>query len=307
MMSTAKTRPPWRFRPIQSGRSQLAITPPPVFTGAILTRKVKENSPRGTNVGKPVTAGDAGDILTYSFDTTAVDNDNDHAMFSIDRVTGQIMTKGKLNAEADAEGLQLQVTVTATDPWNDDSEGTRNFGSVVVTITIDNVNEAPRFTVGPTRDEQGENEDADPGTTEVIDIPSLAYAVTDADNTDADIKWSLMGADKDAFEIEKDADTTPSEAASSATVMFKKSPNFEKPIDANKDNVYMVTVVATDKKKLTATRDVVITVTNADDPGKITFSSEQPKVRIDFTATLADEDGGVDDEKVKWQWRRAKG
>ena len=32
----------------------------------------------------------------------------------------------------------------------------------------------------------------------------------------------------------------------------------------------MVTVVATDAKKLTAMRDVVITVTNADDPGKIT-------------------------------------
>ena len=47
-------------------------------------------------------------------------------LFSIDRVTGQIMTKGKLNAEAVAEGdrdttvdgFQLQVTVTATDPWN---------------------------------------------------------------------------------------------------------------------------------------------------------------------------------------------
>ena len=55
-------------------------------------------------------------------------------------------------------------------------------------------------------------------------------------------------------------------------MVFKKSPNFEKPIDTNKDNVYMVTIVATDKKKLTAIRDVVITVTNADDPGKITFS-----------------------------------
>ena len=78
----------------------------------------------------------------------------------------------------------------------------------------------------------------------------------------------------------------------SAMVMFKKSPNFEKPADANMDNMYMVTVVATDKKKLTAMRDVVITVKNANDDGKITFSSEQPKVRIDFTATLTDEDGG---------------
>ena len=39
---------------------------------------------------------------------------------------------------------------------------------------------------------------------------------------------------------------------------FKNAPNFEKPADANMDNVYMVTVVVTDsgadgKNKLTAT------------------------------------------------------
>ena len=62
----------------------------------------------------------------------------------------------------------------------------------------------------------------------------------------------------------------------------------------------MVTVVATDAKKLTAMRDVVITVKNVNDDGKITFSSVQPKVGIPFTATLTDEDGVVGD--VKWQW-----
>ena len=31
-----------------------------------VARKVKENSPPGTNVGKPVTPGDAGDVLTYT-------------------------------------------------------------------------------------------------------------------------------------------------------------------------------------------------------------------------------------------------
>ena len=54
---------------------------------------------------------------------------------------------------------------------------------------------------------------------------------------------------------------------------------------------------------MTATRDVVITVTNANDDGTITLSSVQPKVGIDFTATLSDPDGGVKD--VKWQWALA--
>ena len=46
---------------------------------------------------------------------------------------------------------------------------------------------------------------------------------------------------------------------------------------------------------------VMITVTNANDAGTITFSSVQPKVRIPFTATLTDEDG-VKEGTVKWQW-----
>ena len=72
----------------------------------------------------------------------------------------------------------------------------------------------------------------------------------------------------------------------------------------------MVTVVVTDPGmntdrrlgvgKLTAMRDVAITVTNANDDGEITLSSEQPKVGVDFTADLSDEDGVVGD--VKWQW-----
>ena len=265
------------------------------------TREVKENSPPGTAVGKPVDAGDAGDVLTYTLRATTVGSG--HAdPFGIDRATGQIMTKGALDAEGPI--ASYLVTVRATDPYGDPNVGTAdetNSDEVAVTITVDNVNEAPRFTVGPTRDEQEENEDTDEDTSNGIAIPTLSYAVTDADNVDADINWSLMGADKDAFEIDKDATPTPSGATSSATVMFKETPNYEMPTDANMDNMYMVTVVATDKKKLTATRDVVITVTNAADAGTITFSSVQPKVGIPFMATLTDEDGVVM-ESVKWQW-----
>ena len=64
----------------RSGRSPPVITPPLCsrrWHGIV--RKVKENSPPGTNVGKPVTAGDAGDILTYSL--TGTENSSDHAMF----------------------------------------------------------------------------------------------------------------------------------------------------------------------------------------------------------------------------------
>ena len=48
-------------------------------------------------------------------------------------------------------------------------------------------------------------------------------------------------------------------------------------------------------------RDVVITITNVDEEGTVTLSSEQPKVGIALTATLEDPDGVVADS-VKWTW-----
>ena len=51
-----------------------------VTTDTQVGRKVDENSPPGTNVGKPVTANDAsGDVLTYTFGT-----DNDEGSYRID-------------------------------------------------------------------------------------------------------------------------------------------------------------------------------------------------------------------------------
>ena len=167
----------------------------------------------------------------------------------------------------------------------------------VVNITITNVNEAPTVTGGATRVSYAEST----ATTNWW----RSYAATDEESTETDdlcasvsagstCAWSLSGADMGDFDIATDGMLT-----------FKTSPNFESPADSNGDNVYMVTVVATDSgtPKLTATRDVVITVTNAEDQGEVALSSVQPKVGFDFTASLTDEDGGVKD--VKWQWASA--
>ena len=268
----------------------------PDFSDGATTRRVKENSPSGTAVGKPVTAGDAGDVLTYTL--TGINLGG----YRIDPATGQIMVGTVPNRESLPAPFAHAVTVRATDPYGDpDIENAEpgNSGTIDVSITVENVNESPKMTVGPTRDRQDENEDT--ANDEGIQIPTLTYTATDVDASDA-IRWTLEGADKDAFKVTPgtaDPDLTDG-VTLTATLAFKKSPNFEKPIDANMDNMYMVTVVATDKKNLTAMRDVVITVENVDDDGKITFSSVQPKVGIPFTAVLSDEDGVVGD--VKWQW-----
>ena len=129
------------------------------------------------------------------------------------------------------------------------------------------------------------------------EITSQTTSTCTAATADAICEWSLTGPDAADFNIAKE-DTTFGQLS------FKKAPDYEKPIDADMDNMYMVTVVVTDsgKNKLTATRDVVIEVTNVDEHGSVTYSSVQPLVGVPFTATLSDPDGMTTD--VKWQWWR---
>ena len=110
-----------------------------------------------------------------------------------------------------------------------------------VIITIDNVNEAPRVTIGVTKNEHQENMPNDSSTADIDETVFIdTYTVEDVDVDDA-IKWSLMGDDKDAFEF--DPPSTPDiDATDGVTnnLVFKKSPNYEKPTDTDMDNMYMV-------------------------------------------------------------------
>ena len=80
------------------------------------------------------------------------------------------------------------------------------------------------------------------------------------------------------------------------------APNFEKPADADKDNVYEVTITATDGNANMATRDVKVTVTNAEEAGKVTLSQPRPRVGLAITASYSDPDGGL--ASATWQWWR---
>ena len=264
----------------------------PVFPTGSGARSVDENSPPGASVGKPVVANDApGDVLTY----TLGDTDADEA-FDIYQATGQITVGARttLDTETDAEAT---VEVTATDPADGDA-------MQEVTITVKNVNEAPMISEGFTRNSQPEYDDG----TEAGDVATaitaakvvVAYEATDPEITGAgtcvmaSCTWSVSGTDAGDFEISN-------VAATFGALTFKEAPNYEMQADANRDNVYMVTVVVTDSKKATAMRDVTITITNVDEDGTVTLSSEQPKIGIALTATLEDVDGVVADS-VKWTW-----
>ena len=85
---------------------------------------------------------------------------------------------------------------------------------------------------------------------------------------------------------------------------FVAPPDFDAPTDSNRNNEYVVTVVASDGAK-TSTRSVTVTVEDVDEPGTVTLSSPQPMVDIDLTATLSDPDGRI--TNIEWRWELQEG
>ena len=200
----------------------------PTFSGTSTARSVEENTVPGANIGTPVTATDSNtDKLTYSLGGT------DAGFFDIDRTSGQLLTKAPLDYE---DKKTYSVTVTATDPSGESA-------TMAVTITITNVNEAPAVTVITPTVYFVENASG----------PVAAYGATDPDGDT--VMWDLAaGSDSDAFSI-----------SSTGVLTFKTPPDYENPADADTNNVYMVTVEASDGPN-TDDLAVTITVTDVDEP-----------------------------------------
>ena len=248
---------------------------PPEFKDAedmdveMLEREVAENTPAGEPVGDPAVATDAeDDTLTYTLEGDAA------ASFTIDVATGQLRTKDPL--DADAETASYMVTVRATDP----SGGTTNSDTVDVTITVTGVDEDPSITAGDSAKDHLET---------AMDLLLATYEATDPESSA--LTWDVSGADSGKFDI-----------SAGGQLSFKAAPDFEALGDADGDNVYEVTVEVTDTGNNTATRDVTVKVTNADEEGAIALSGPQPRVDVPFSATLTDPDGG--ESNVTWQWAR---
>ena len=235
---------------------------PPAFSAETADRTIPENTAADTDIGDPVTATDS-DNDALTYALSGTDS----ASFDIVQGAGQLKTKAALDHETKDS---YTVTVTATDPSGESDE-------ITVTITVTDVNEAPEVTVTPTV-YFAENDSG----------PIATYTATDPD--DNPVTWSLLGADAEDFSI------------SEGVLTFKSPPNYEDPADADTDNVYPVTVKASDGTN-TVTLGVTVTVTNVDEAGTVTISPEQPRVGTALTATLTDPDGDV--SGTTWQWARS--
>ena len=83
---------------------------------------------------------------------------------------------------------------------------------------------------------------------------------------------------------------------------FNDAPDFEAPADADGDNTYMVTVMASAGGEMD-TQDVMVMVTNVDEMGTLVLSSTTPSVDAELIATLTDLDGMVSGET--WMWYKS--
>ena len=54
-------------------------------------------------------------------------------------------------------------------------------------------------------------------------------------------------------------------------LVFKESPNYESPADADGNNMYHVTIITTDNEGASSELPLVITVTNEDEPGSVSL------------------------------------
>ena len=226
-------------------------------------RSVAEDATAG-NVGGPVTATDAtDDTLTYTLGGA------DAALFDINRASGQITVGSGTKLDKETQETYT-VTVTATDSFS------ASF-TITVTIKVTDVDEPPELTGDATADyaENGEG-------------PVATYTAVDPE--EAEIVWSLAGADMDDFTIE------------GGVLRFSSAPDYENEADGDTNNVYQVTVEAGDGGgEDPAMKAVTVTVTNVEEDGKVTLSTLQPKAGVELTATLADPDEVIIGS-MTWQW-----
>ena len=115
------------------------------------------------------------------------------------------------------------------------------------------------------------------------------------------VTLGIRGADSGKFDFDPVDDGV---TTGPHTLKFKAKPDFEKPADADKDNVYEVTITATDGNANMATRDVKVTVTNAEEAGTVKLSQPTPRVGLAITASYTDDDGGL--ASATWQWWRTE-
>ena len=277
------------------------------------TRTVSESVAVGADVGDAVEAidPDPEDIVTYALVEAPGANAGDIASFNVDRKSGQLTVAEELDADAArGEGTtagEYVVVVSATDPSG-------VFDSITVTITAENANEAPVVTGAAVLSVSEEPSYAEFNTdVDNANARPSEYVATQDDTADSIATWHLEGPDAGAFDL--------GGLFEPRYLNFKSAPDFENPTDANRDNVYEVTIVATDTDPLgdgagVGRVSVAVVVENVEEAGEVVFvEGETAFLNETLVAQVhdADDHGGDLGEPYEgvhvqtWQWSKWDG
>ena len=123
-------------------------------------------------------------------------------------------------------------------------------------------------------------ENASPGT--------VVGSVAAKDDDSGTLTYTLSGIDPSPFPFEIDADGQITVGAE---------------LDYERTSSYIVVVTADDGQAI-ASIQVTISVTNVDEVGEITLTSDQPKENTELTASLSDPDS-VAQQSISWQWAKS--
>ena len=166
------------------------------------------------------------------------------------------------------------VTIEARDPES-------NTASLQVTVMVTEVNEGPVIT------RQGNAPGSVPenhGVNQVL----ARYTASDPERPTVRVTgWSTAGRDGGDFVIN-----------ALGELRFRNSPDYERPADSNRDNVYEVTIRASDGRNTGTPEEVqVVTVTDVNEPPTITsrttFSQPENRTSTLYTFRATDPEGGT--------------
>ena len=273
----------------RSGNNMLKFDP------ASVERSISEGD-KGRNVGAPVTvkAGSNHGAVAYTLTGTIPQVGGANA-FEIDRKTGQIKTLVDLDYDGTPSCTDntCTVMVRATDASGSATAETAAenvFLDATVTIKVTNVDEKPVFVTdgtgppaasSPKRITVPENSadlhGAEAAGYSAADAPAVTYGATDPEGIT--VTYSLTGPDASKFQTKG---TPP-------VLSFKAKPDYEAKADANRDNVYEVTVRASDGT-MHEDRMVKVTVTPVDEAPEII----QGGLAISGASSRAFAEGGMD-------------
>ncbi len=205
-------------------------------------------------------------------------------------------------ALSDAGALSFKAAKDYEIP--DDADGDRTYEVTVqvsdgdnsvaadLLVTLENVLELTPLT-GPAMVDYPENKA----------LRVAAYIASSEEDREG-LDWILSGADANRFSIGNPGGVLRFDIDPIAPDVFLQLPDFEDPADSNTDNVYSVTLAASDGTD-TVTLDVSVTVGDENEAGTLSLDSPRPRFGEALTASVSDPDGDV--SAITWKWERSAG